>query len=282
MNGSREAPSERTPPRVLSIAGSDSSGGAGIQADIKTITMLGGYAMTAITTVTAQNSVGVQAIVPLAGEVVGQQIASCVDDMGVDAIKIGMLHDADIIAQTARALSVLHVPIVLDPVMISTSGAALIDPKAITAMREELFPLATLITPNLPELGHLLERNVTSSAQMTEAAEELSKKTGAAVLAKGGHTEDQRIIDVLVQRFAQEEAPDVWRAVQFDHARINTPHTHGTGCTLSSAIATLLAHGQPLEHAVRLGRNFVLRAIESAPGYGEGNGPLGHHAVRKL
>ncbi|WP_108788752.1 bifunctional hydroxymethylpyrimidine kinase/phosphomethylpyrimidine kinase [Erythrobacter sp. Alg231-14] len=282
MNGSKDTPSERTPPRVLSIAGSDSSGGAGIQADIKTITMLGGYAMTAITTVTAQNSVGVQAIVPLAGQVVGQQIASCVDDIGVDAIKIGMLHDADIIAQTARALSVLDVPIVLDPVMISTSGAALIDPKAITAMREELFPLATLITPNLPELGHLLERNVTSSAQMTEAAEELSKKTGAAVLAKGGHTEDQRIIDVLVQRFAQEDAPDIWRGVQFDHARINTPHTHGTGCTLSSAIATLLAHGQPLEHAVRLGRNFVLRAIESAPGYGEGNGPLGHHAVRKL
>ena len=273
---------QRKPPRILAIAGSDSSGGAGIQADIKTITMLGGYAMTAITTVTAQNSVGVQAIVPMAGDVVGQQIASCVEDMGVDAIKIGMLHDADIIAHTARALSVLDVPIVLDPVMISTSGAALIAPDAIAAMRDELFPLATLITPNLPELGHLLERNLTTSSQLTEAAEELSKVTGASVLAKGGHTDDRRIIDVLMQRFPQEDDEDIWRGVQFDHARIDTPHTHGTGCTLSSAIATLLGHGQPLEHAVRLGRNFVLRAIENAPGYGKGNGPLGHHAVRKL
>lgn len=268
----------RTPPRILAIAGSDSSGGAGIQADIKTITMLGGYAMTAITTVTAQNSVGVQAIAPMAGDVVGKQIASCIDDMGVDAIKIGMLHDADIIAHTADALAGLNVPIVLDPVMISTSGSALIAPDAISAMRELLFPLATLITPNLPELSHLLERNVTTSQQMAEAAEELSKKSGAAVLAKGGHTEDERIIDVLMLR--EDDDDESWRAVQFDHARIDTPHTHGTGCTLSSAIAVLLGHGQPLEHAVRLGRNFVLRAIENAPGFGAGNGPLGHHAVR--
>ena len=221
-------PSTRTPPRILSIAGSDSSGGAGIQADIKTIAMLGGYAMTAITTVTAQNTVGVQA------------------------------------------------PIVLDPVMIATSGAALIDPQAIEALREKLFPMATLVTPNLPELGHLLGRNLTDSSQMADAAEELAHKTGAAVLAKGGHTSDARIIDILY--IPGQDA----RAVQFDHARIDTPHTHGTGCTLSSAIATLLGHGQPLEHAVRLARNFVRAAIENAPGFGAGNGPLGHHAVRKL
>ncbi|WP_296720892.1 bifunctional hydroxymethylpyrimidine kinase/phosphomethylpyrimidine kinase [Erythrobacter sp.] len=259
-------------PRILSIAGSDSSGGAGIQADIKTITMLGGYAMTAITAVTAQNSVGVQAIAPMSGDMVAEQIASCISDIGVDAVKIGMLHDADIIAHVARALEGVRAPIVVDPVMIATSGAALIDPEAITALREVLFPRAALITPNLPELGHLLGRNLTTTEQLVGAAEELSNMTGAAVLAKGGHTLDARIIDVL---YVPRE-----RAVQFDHARIDTPHTHGTGCTLSSAIATLLGHRQPLEHAVRLGRNFVIRAIEAAPGFGAGNGPLGHQAVR--
>lgn len=266
----------KPPPRIFSIAGSDSSGGAGIQADIKTIAMLGGYAMTAITTVTAQNTVGVQAIAPMSGEVVAQQIASCIEDIGVDAIKIGMLHDADIITHVADALTGVKAPIVLDPVMIATSGAALIDPQAIAIMREQLFPLATLVTPNLPELAHLLERNLTDSSQMAQAAEELAHMTGAAVLAKGGHTSDARIIDILYQ--PGEDA----RAVQFDHHRINTPHTHGTGCTLSAAIATLLGHGQPLEHAVRLGRNFVRAAIEHAPGFGAGNGPLGHHAVRRL
>ncbi|MFL0355618.1 bifunctional hydroxymethylpyrimidine kinase/phosphomethylpyrimidine kinase [Erythrobacter sp. GH1-10] len=266
----------RIPPRILAIAGSDSSGGAGIQADLKTIAMLGGYGMSAITTVTAQNTVGVQAIAPMSAAVVAQQIASCIEDIGVDAIKIGMLHDADIIEATAEALVGVKAPIVLDPVMIATSGAALIDPQAVEVLREKLFPMATLVTPNLPELGHLLERNLTDSSQLADAAEELAHATGAAVLAKGGHTSDQRIIDILY--LPGENA----RAVQFDHARIETRHTHGTGCTLSSAIATLLGHGQPLEHAVRLGRNFVRAAIENAPGFGEGNGPLGHHAVRSL
>ena len=262
------------PPRILAIAGSDSSGGAGIQADIKTITMLGGYAMSAITTVTAQNSVGVQAIAPMSGDVVGKQIASCLNDIGADAIKIGMLHDSEIIGATAAAIKNTNAPIILDPVMISTSGAELIAPDAIEAMQEQLFPLATLLTPNLPELSRLLDRELTDSAQMTDAAEELANRTGAAVLAKGGHTNDARIIDLL---YVQRQ-----RAVQFDHARIDTPHTHGTGCTLSSAIATLLGHGQPLEHAVRLGRNFVRTAIENAPGFGAGSGPLGHQAVRSL
>ena len=293
----------RTPPRILAIAGSDSSGGAGIQADLKTIAMLGGYGMTAITAVTAQNTVGVQAIAPMAGDMVAEQIASCIADIGVDAVKIGMLHDADIIAHVARALEGVNAPIVLDPVMIATSGAALIDPAAIAALREALFPRATLITPNLPELGHLLGRSLATSAEMVEAAEELSHMTGAAVLAKGGHTSDARIIDVLYMpgsiagearalHFEHARIIDVLympgsiageaRALHFEHARIDTPHTHGTGCTLSSAIATLLGHGQPLEHAVRLGRHFVIRAIEAAPGFGAGNGPLGHHAVRKL
>jgi hydroxymethylpyrimidine/phosphomethylpyrimidine kinase len=264
------------PPRILTIAGSDSSGGAGIQADIKTIAMLGGYAMTAITTVTAQNSVGVQAIAPMSGELVAQQIASCIEDIGVDAIKIGMLQDAEIIAATKAAIVDIDVPIVLDPVMIATSGAALIDPQALEALQTGLFGQATLITPNLPELGHLVGRTLATTADMAAAAEELAARTGTAVLAKGGHTDDARIVDILY------EPGDAARAVQFDHQRIDTAHTHGTGCTLSSAIATLLAHGQSLEHAVRLGRRFTLRAIEAAPGLGSGNGPLGHHAVRNL
>lgn len=264
----------KTPPRILTIAGSDSSGGAGIQADIKTICMLGGYAMSAITAVTAQNSVGVQAIAPLGGDMVREQIASCVSDIGVDAVKIGMLHDAEIIEQVASELAKLpgHIPIVLDPVMIATSGAALIAPDTVEVLRSCLFPMATLVTPNLPELEHLVGRTLTTQNQMVEAAEILANQYGAAVLAKGGHTPTARIIDLLV--------PQGERAVAFDHARIETRHTHGTGCTLSSAIATLLGHGQPLEHAVRLGRQFVLRAIEAAPGFGEGSGPLGHHAVR--
>lgn len=263
-----------TPPRILTIAGSDSSGGAGIQADIKTITMLGGYAMSAITTVTAQNSVGVQAIAPMAGSVVAAQIASCIEDIGVDAVKIGMLHDADVIAHVAGALEDIEAPIVIDPVMIATSGAALIDPAAIALLREKMFPLASLITPNLPELAHLLERKLTNSEHMAQAAEILVNQTGTAVLAKGGHTDDERVIDLLHEPQG--------RTVQFDHARIDTPHTHGTGCTLSAAIATLLGHGQSLEHAVRLSREFVRRAIEEAPGFGAGNGPLGHQAVRSL
>lgn len=264
----------KPPPRILAIAGSDSSGGAGIQADIKTISMLGGYAMTAITAATAQNSVGVQAITPLSGAFVETQIRSCVDDIGVDAVKIGMLHDADIIAHTAKALAGVDAPIVLDPVMIATSGAALIDKTAIAAMRDRLFPLATLLTPNLPELELLTNTQPRTAEAMGEAAMTLAEEFDYHVLAKGGHTQDKRIFDVLV-------GPES-RAVSFDHARIDTKHTHGTGCTLSSAIATLIGHGQPLEHAVRLGRKFVVAAIEAAPGFGAGNGPLGHQAVRSL
>lgn len=262
------------PPRILAIAGSDSSGGAGIQADIKTITMLGGYAMTAITAITAQNTIGVQGIAPMVPAMVAQQIASCIADIGVDAIKIGMLHDAAVIAAVADALDGVTVPIVLDPVMIATSGAALIAPDALAAMRTALFPRAALITPNLPELAALSGRDVSGTEAIAEAAEALARESGAAVLAKGGHAGAERITDVLYDA--------EMRVVAFDHARIDTRHTHGTGCTLSSAIATLLGHGQPLEHAVRLGRQFVIRAIEQAPGYGGGHGPLGHQAVRSL
>lgn len=260
------------PPRILAIAGSDSSGGAGIQADIKTIAMLGGYAMTAITAVTAQNTMGVQAIAPLSGDVVREQITSCVSDIGVDAVKIGMLHDVSIIEAVADAMpSSCHV--VLDPVMIATSGAVLIAEDAIAAMKSRLFARASVITPNLPELEHLAGRSLRNTEEVASAALALADEFGCYVLAKGGHTEDARVIDLLM-------APGDRHAVSFDDPRIETRHTHGTGCTLSSAIATLLGHGQSLEHAVRLARQFVRRAIMAAPQYGAGCGPLGHQAVR--
>ena len=261
------------PPRILSIAGSDSSGGAGIQADIKTITMLGGYAMTAITAITAQNTLGVQGVAGIAPDMVLAQIASCVEDIGIDAVKIGMLADEDVIRHVAAAMVLLRPPIVLDPVMIATSGAVLVGPDAVAALRARLFPLATLITPNLPELEHLAGCPLDTVEAMIEAAQELAAASGAAVLAKGGHAEGETITDVLIM---PGEAP-----LTFTHARIITRHTHGTGCTLSSAIATLLGRGETLAEAVRLAREFVLHAIEAAPGYGAGSGPLGHQAVRE-
>ena len=282
-----------TPPRILSIAGSDSSGGAGIQADIKTITMLSGYAMTAITAVTAQNTVGVQGITPINGEFVAEQITSCMDDIGADAIKIGMLGNADIVHHVAAALvaapaiaarsASVHAageappgtgrfPIVLDPVMIATSGARLIDQESIAVMRSRLFPLASLLTPNLPELELLSGRQLRTLELMQDAAGELAREAGCNVLAKGGHTEDERVIDVLVGPSGEAKI--------FHHARIATPHTHGSGCTLSAAIATLLGHGLPLEDAVRVARKFVYSAMENAPGFGQGGGPMGHQAVR--
>ena len=266
------------PPRILSIAGSDSGGGAGIQADIKTIAMLGGYAMTAITAITAQNSRGVQGVTPLTGDFVMEQVDSCLTDFGADAIKIGMLHDAGIIGAVAEGLATLPeaqgVPIVLDPVMVATSGARLLQEDAVETMRDALFPLAHLITPNLPELQILAGRTLPDTGEITEAAIALASAHECYVLAKGGHTDDARVIDILC-------GPEGF-LMQFDDARIDTPHTHGTGCTLSAAIATLIGHGQRIDHAVRLARQFTRAAILNAPGFGDGNGPMGHHAVRKL
>ncbi len=271
---------QSSPPRILSIAGSDSSGGAGIQADIKTITMLSGYAMTAITAVTAQNSVGVQGITPIAGEFVQEQIASCIDDIGVDAIKIGMLGNSDIVQHVVAALRAVGtsgdgtgpIPIVLDPVMVATSGAQLVDEASISAMRTHLFPLAALLTPNLPELELLSGRQLRTLELMQDAAGALAQEAGCAVLAKGGHTDDERVIDALVSPSGE--------ITIFHHTRLATQHTHGSGCTLSAAIATLLGHGLSLEDAVRIARKFVYSAMENAPGFGQGNGPMGHQAVR--
>ncbi len=266
----RPAETAAQPPRILVIAGSDSSGGAGIQADIKTVTMLGGYAMTAVTALTAQNTRGVRAIVPSSPDFVREQIAACIEDIGVDAVKIGMLGGAGIAEVVAAALGPLDVPVVFDPVMVASSGAALADEATIAAF-DRLMTLATLTTPNLPELAALTGMPLDTTEQIADAGRILLDRHGCAVLAKGGHGAGDRLRDILV---TQE------RAASFEEERIDTRHTHGTGCTLSSAVASLLGHGQSLEHSVRLARRFTRKAIEAAPGFGQGNGPLGHQAVR--
>lgn len=263
----------KAPPRILSIAGSDSSGGAGIQADLKTIAMLGGYGMTAITAVTAQNTLGVRAVETFAPEFVLAQVESCLDDIGADAVKIGMLGSARIALALARRLDSFTGAIVFDPVMVASSGAELADTATIAGFAT-LMDIATLVTPNLPELGALTGMPLGSIDEIGEAAAALAQRHDTSVLAKGGHGDGARVIDILV-------APS-GEAMVFDDARLPGEHTHGTGCTLSSAIATLLGHGQALPHAVRLGRRFVRAGIENAPGFGGGNGPLGHQAVRSL
>ena len=261
------------PPRVLSIAGSDSSGGAGIQADIKTIAMLGGYAMTAITAVTAQNTRGVQQVEAMNPDLVMDQLESCLDDIGVDAIKIGMLGSPEIAMRLAERLDTFSGPIVFDPVMVATSGSVLADEATIAGF-DALMKIATIITPNLPELAALTGREDIDEDAVFEAARELAEKYDTIVLAKGGHAEGDQVIDYVVSGSG--------KVATFGHARIDTRHTHGTGCTLSAALATLLALRQPLTHAIRIARAFTYAAIEQAPGFGEGSGPLGHHAVRKL
>jgi hydroxymethylpyrimidine/phosphomethylpyrimidine kinase len=246
------------PPRILIIAGSDSSGGAGIQADIKTVTMLGGYAMTAITAVTAQNTRGVTGVETLSHEFVAAQMDACMTDIGVDAVKIGMLGSADIAEVVADRLEDLAVPIVFDPVMVATSGSSLADDATIGVF-EWLMDLATLTTPNVSELAAL-------------GGDAAMQDRGVTYLAKGGDAPDATITDVL-HRAGQ--VPVIW-----SDPRIDTRHTHGTGCTLASAIATLLAEGKELDEAVAEARAFVRRALEAAPGFGFGHGPMGHQAVR--
>ncbi len=259
--------------RVLIVAGSDSGGGAGIQADIKTVAALGGYPMTAITAVTAQNTLGVFGVHPIPPEFVVRQMRVVLEDIGADAIKIGMLASAQIAEAVADFLDATDLPaisIVLDPVMISTSGSPLLDAAGIVALKERLLPKATLLTPNLAEAGALTGRCVDSLAAMEAAAEALLAAGAHNVLVKGGHLDGGDLVDLLVGREGRFE---------FRHARIPTSHTHGTGCTLASAIATGLALGLPLARAVALAHDYVQRAILNAPGFGKGNGPLGQGAL---
>ncbi|KEO88686.1 phosphomethylpyrimidine kinase [Erythrobacter longus] len=264
------------PPRILTIAGSDSSGGAGIQADIKTITMLGGYAMSAITSVTAQNTCSVTAVESFPQGFVAKQIEACAKDIGVDAIKIGMLASEAIVREVGDSLHALKldtgVPLVIDPVMVATSGHRLIDESAVEALRGGLLRKASLVTPNLAELELLSGRKIGGVDEMCEAAIALAAELQTLVLAKGGHLEGD-VVDILV-----DAAGELRR---FADPRIESDHTHGTGCTLSSAIATLIGRGESMEEAVTIARQFVRSAIMNAPGFGAGNGPLGHQAVRR-
>jgi hydroxymethylpyrimidine/phosphomethylpyrimidine kinase len=256
--------------RVLIIAGSDSGGGAGIQADIKTVTMLGGHAMTAVTAITAQNTTGVTAVHPVPAEIILAQIDAVVSDLGVDAVKIGMIGSAFAAAQVAARLDRLKaeqpgVPIVFDPVMVATSGAALADEATVAAFGK-LMDVATIATPNLPELKQL-----TSEEDPVAAALALVGQHGCAVLIKGGHDEGDALADALIE----EDNMTSWQG-----QRIDTTSTHGTGCTLASAIAFYLGAGLGLSQAVERARLFVRMALHEAPGLGHGHGPLGHQKVR--
>lgn len=256
------------PARVLVIAGSDSGGGAGIQADIKTITALGGYAATAVTAVTVQNTLGVTAVHPVPPEIVAAQITAVLDDIGADAIKIGMLGDATVIDAVIREISSRDqgVPLVLDPVMLAKGGAPLLADDALAALRR-LLPLASIVTPNAPELAALSGMAVTDVDSAQVAANRLRESGVAAVFAKGGHLPGASVTDLLVSEGG---------SVRLSAARLDTRHTHGTGCTLASALATGLAQGLSLADAARRAQGYVHEAIRRAPGFGAGHGPLDH------
>lgn len=256
--------------RILIIAGSDSGGGAGIQADIKTVTMLGGHAMTALTAVTAQNSLGVSAIHPVPAEMILAQIEAVIGDIGVDAIKIGMVGSAFAAEQVANRLQLVKtqqpgIPIVFDPVMVATSGTPLADEATIAAFGR-VMDVATIVTPNLPELKRL-----TFEEDPVSAALHLVGEHGCAVLIKGGHEEGEALADALIET----DNMTSWQG-----QRIDTISTHGTGCTLASAIALFLAQGASLADAVSRAREFVRVALHDAPGLGQGAGPIGQANVR--
>lgn len=255
--------------KVLICAGSDSGGGAGIQADIKAVTALGGFAMTAITVLTAQNTLGVQGVLGVEPGFIRQQIASVLDDLGADAIKTGMLHDTPTIEAVCDELAARApgVPLVADPVMVAKGGHALLAPDAVATLKRRLLPIASLVTPNLPEAEVLAGFPVTDEPSMREAAKAILALGVPAVLLKGGHLEGEVLVDLLTT------AEGVLR---FEDRRIATRHTHGTGCTLASAIAAGLAQGMALESAVARARRYVRAAILAAPGYGGGHGPLDH------
>lgn len=255
--------------RVLVIAGSDSGGGAGIQADIKTLSALGVYAATAVTAVTVQNTLGVSAIHPIPPEIVAQQIKAVMEDIGADCIKIGMLGDEATIDTVADALDSYAdgIPLVLDPVMVAKGGAKLLAPAAVEAMKARLLPLATVLTPNVPEAEALTGGTIEDVDDMARAGEVLRGMGPKSVYMKGGHLEGPEVIDLLVT----DEEETVFQA-----PRIDTPHTHGTGCTLASAIAAGLAEDMDLIDAATRAHDYVRAAMEAAPGLGHGHGPLNH------
>lgn len=261
--------------RVLIAAGSDSGGGAGIQADIKTVTALAGYAMTAVTALTAQDTHGVQAVMPVPPDFIRLQLRMALADIGADVIKTGMLADIATIDAVCDVLEEWKppLPLVVDPVMTAKGGASLLQSKAVGRLRERLFRLATLITPNLPEAEILVGMPIADEAAMHRAVVALLALGVPAVLLKGGHLPGREVVDIL----ATPQAIRVFRS-----KRIETRHTHGTGCTLASAVATGLAQGMSLDDAVVRARAYVQAAIASAPGFGGGHGPLNHAVTVKM
>ena len=254
--------------KILIIAGSDSSGGAGIQADIKTVTALGSYAMTAITAVTSQNTTGVKTIVPINPKEILNQIIFTSKDIKPDAIKIGMLHSAKAINSILKAIETINVKkIVLDPVMIAKGGAKLIDDKAIKLLKLKLIKKVTLITPNIPEAEILSNIKIRTEADMILAANKLLENGARNVLVKGGHLDSKFVLDVLANKSGIKI---------FKNQRYKTVNTHGTGCTLSSAISTFLSCGKPIKKSCELGIKYVSSAIKTNPNYGKGHGPINH------
>ena len=254
--------------RVLIIAGSDSGGGAGIQADIKTVTALGGYAATAITAVTVQNTLGVTGVHPIPLDIIEAQARAVLDDIGADAIKTGMLGDAATVERVARVLDrAVGIPAVIDPVMIAKGGASLLETPAIQAVKRLLIPRAALLTPNAPEAEALTGLTVENVDGQRRAGEALLAMGAKAVLMKGGHVAGERVIDILMTGDSE---------TTFEGERIETRHTHGTGCTLASACATGLAQGLDLTAAVARAWSYVHEAMLRAPGFGAGHGPLDH------
>jgi hydroxymethylpyrimidine/phosphomethylpyrimidine kinase len=266
-------------PRLLTIAGSDSGGGAGIQADLKTFAAHGGYGMSVVTAVTAQNTVSVTAVAEIPPDMVAAQIDAVMEDLGADAIKIGMLASATLVRTVAERLRIHGVgrgsggpPVVLDPVMVAQSGATLLADDAVGALRDELVPLATVTTPNLPELERLTGFPVGTEEERIAAARVLSGETGGAVLAKGGHDlTGHEVVDLLVIG-----GPPGAAVHRFAHPRVDTTSTHGTGCTLSSAIAARLGRGEPLPAAVGGAIGYLQGALEAAQPLGHGHGPVAH------
>lgn len=253
--------------RVLIIAGSDSGGGAGIQADIKAVTMLGAYAATAITAVTVQNTLGVHGVHPLPLDVIAAQADAVLDDIGADAIKTGMLGSVEVVETVAAILDRAGAPAVVDPVMVAKGGASLLPDRAVAAVKALMIPRAALLTPNAPEAEALTGLVVADLDGQRRAGEALLAAGAGAVLMKGGHVPGETVVDLLVTRSGE---------TLLEGPRIDTRHTHGTGCTLASACAAGLARGLPLEQAVAEAWAYVAEAIRRAPGLGQGHGPLDH------
>ena len=258
--------------RVLTIAGSDSGGGAGIQADIKAISALGCFATSAITAVTVQNTLGVEAVHPIPLDILRGQIEAVLSDIGTDAVKIGMLHSSEVVEVVADVLQKYNIRnVVLDPVMVSTSGHRLIEESAIDTLRRVLIPRARVITPNIPEAEILAGVKITANDQLAEVARQLSQGGTVSVLLKAGHLTEDRLVDIFYN--AEQDT-----ITELPSARVYTPNTHGTGCTLSSALAALLAKGYELTDAARGAKEYINQAIVSGARYeiGGGHGPVDH------